>query len=160
MEPSTNAEWSHKITSNTLSSLIIKETFVKNVYFNIKRGPYRKWNTAKLVKLDKLAFEEVKMLGDDTNSPENPSLVYQRPDPETDTKPVVYYFNGDFEKTIASNFDNDNIEGRDKFKEIFRKYSKVVKLKTERDLELIIESHSNGFLRVEIRLLENEEIVK
>jgi hypothetical protein len=39
-------------------------------------------------------------------------------------------------------------------------YRKVTKLKTEWDLELIIEAHSNGFLKADIRMLENEEVIK
>jgi hypothetical protein len=51
MEPSTKAEWSHKISNDMLNSIVLKEKFVKVLYYNIKEGPYRKWNSSNLVKL-------------------------------------------------------------------------------------------------------------
>lgn len=35
----------------------------------------------------------------------------------------------------------------------------MIKLKQEKDVELIIEAHSNNFLKVQVRLLEDEEVV-
>jgi hypothetical protein len=37
-------------------------------------------------------------------------------------KPKIYLYSGDFSGKIASNFNDEDIDGNDKFHEIFRKY--------------------------------------
>lgn len=59
MEPSTKAEWSHKISSNTLSPLVLKEKFVKVLYYNVKEGPYRGWSSSDKIKIPSLLYENL-----------------------------------------------------------------------------------------------------
>lgn len=71
--------------------------------------------------------------------------------------PQIHFYKSNFANALCSNFTDENFEGNDKFNVIFRKYiCKISKLQNEMDVELIIESHSNGFLKVEIRVLQNE----
>ena len=183
MEPSTKAEWSHKISTNTLAAVVIKEKFVKTVCHNIKEGPSRKWNTAALVRIPSLAYENLNAIAFEDESfaasiidfevqEEHYALAsqssYQKLNAQSRHK--LYFYKDNFSTKIGENFQDEEIDGHDKFNEIFRKllwyvfslsnkYRKVVRLKNERDVELIIEAHSNEFLKVQIRLLEDEEIV-
>ena len=133
-EPSTKAEWNHKIASNTLSPLVIKEKFVKLICHNIKEGPYRKWSTARLVKVPCLTYENINALALDDKSWDGSVLDQEvasnisnilntqtKIEPKI-KKPTVYFYRGNFKEKIESNFEDEDIDGHDKFHQIFRKY--------------------------------------
>lgn len=176
-EPSTRAEWSHKISSNTLSPLVLKENFIKRVYKNIREGPHRKWATANLIKIQSLTYENpnaIALNGDSFTSRSNlaseadigVSNSFNSKMSRSKTQNLHVYV-GDFSSKICSNFKDEEIDGKDKFNEIFRKY--ICKIPTtsqkspnlsapkrDLDLELILSSHSNSFLKLSLWLLENE----
>ena len=62
MEPSTKAEWSHKISSNKISTLVLKEKLVKLIYHNVKEGPYRGWNSSDKITIPTLLYENLHAL--------------------------------------------------------------------------------------------------
>ena len=61
MEPITKSEWSHQITTNAVSSMMLKEKFIQIIYNNIKEGPHRKWTTSNFVEIPTLAYENMDM---------------------------------------------------------------------------------------------------
>ena len=133
-EPSTKAEWNHKIASNTLSPLVLKEKFVKLICRNIKEGPYRKWNTARLIRVSCLTYENINALALDDRSWDGSVLDQEvafnisnilNPLTKTEStikKPNLYFYKGNFKQKIESNFEDEDIDGHDKFHQIFRKY--------------------------------------
>ena len=123
MEPSTKAEWSHKISSNALSSLVLKEKFVKVVYYNVKEGPFRGWNSSDKIKIPTLLYENLHAMEFEKNLENNILDIEAKQLEEVKNfnfknskeilakpKPKIYLFSGDFKSKIAINMENKEDE--------------------------------------------------
>lgn len=110
--------------------MILKEKFVKMIYYNIKEGPHRKWNTANLVKVASLAYEDLNYYKFDEDSFDGSLIDFEARTNQEDLlsgkKPKnlpqkLYFLKCNFSEKIESGFTEEDIDGHDKFNVIFRK---------------------------------------
>ena len=132
VEPCSNAEWNYKVDTRTsISSLVLQERFRKIVYWNVKEGPYRKWNVAELKRIHQLSYERTNKFsisGDNFEDLYENILKEKHLSKGIKRHPLILFYKGDFEKKIASNFEDEDIDGNDKFHEIFRQFLCKVKV--------------------------------